>query len=127
MLKRSEEFFLFCCPPPWAGSFVANDAICEGIDGLNSPFDHLQKVNQQLTQTKPCNTLPPCLKRRDSRSVGYTGGPVNIQAVSFPGVNSGERVFQVRHGESLKKFIIVDGGVRTHDPKKTWSVDDAIC
>ena len=46
----------------------------------------------------------------------YTGGPVNIQAVSFPGY-TGERIFQVRHGESLKKFIIVDGGSRTHDPE----------
>ena len=26
-----------------------------------------------------------------------------------------------------EKFIIVDGGDRTHDPKNLWSVDDAIC
>ena len=82
------------------------------------PFDHLQKVNQLLTQTKPYNTSPP-LKRRDSRSAGYTGGPANIQPVSFLGY-TGESVFQVRHGYSLKMFIIiVDGGIWTHDPKKT--------
>ena len=27
-----------------------------------------------------------------------------------------ESIFQVRHGENLK-FIFVDGGDRTHDPK----------
>ena len=26
-------------------------------------------------------------------------------------------MFQDRHGENLKQFIIVDGGDRTHDPK----------
>ena len=50
------------------------------------------------------------LKRRESRPAGYTGGPVNIRAVSFPG-DTGENTFQVRHGESLKKFIMVDVGV----------------
>ena len=57
-----------------------------------------------------------------------TGGPFNTQAVSFPG-DTRESIFQVRHGngENLKKFVSVDGGDRTHDPKKPWSVDDAIC
>ena len=32
-----------------------------------------------------------------------------IQAVSFPG-DTGESIFQVRHGESLKT-IVVDGGI----------------
>ena len=40
-----------------------------------------------------------------------------MQADSFPG-DTGESNFQVRHGESLKKFIIVDSGIRTHDSKK---------
>ena len=44
----------------------------------------------------------------------------------YPGY-TGETNFQVRHGESLKKFIIVDGGIRTHDPKTHGSADDAIC
>ena len=48
------------------------------------------------------------MKRRDSRSAGYTGGPV--QAVSFPG-DTGENIYQVRHGESLKKVIMVDVGI----------------
>ena len=44
-------------------------------------------------------------------SAGYTGGRVNIQAVSFPG-DTRESIFHVRHGEILKKFIIiVDGGI----------------
>ena len=43
-------------------------------------------------------------------SAGFTGGPVNIQAVSLPGY-TGESIFQVRHGENLKKFIMVDVGV----------------
>ena len=67
------------------------------------------------------------MKRRDTRSAGYTGGPINIQAVSFPGY-TGESVFKFdMDGESLEKFITVDGGICTHDPKKPWSVDDAIC
>ena len=33
-----------------------------------------------------------------------------IQAVSFPGY-TGESIFQVRHGENLKKFIMVDVGL----------------
>ena len=37
------------------------------------------------------------------------GGPVNIQTVSLPGY-TGESIFQVRHGESLKIFIMVDVG-----------------
>ena len=49
-----------------------------------------------------------------------------MQAVSFPG-DTGESFFQVRHGESLEKKNIVDGGIRTHDPKNPWSVDDTIC
>ena len=55
-----------------------------------------------FTRTKILVTPPP-LKRRDRRSAGYTcGTAVNIQAVSFPGY-TGEIIFQVRHGESLKQ------------------------
>ena len=32
---------------------------------------------------------------------------MNIQTFSFPGY-TGESIFQVRHGESLEKFIMVD-------------------
>ena len=35
---------------------------------------------------------------------------VNIRAVSFPGY-TGESIIQVRHGESLKKFIMEDVGL----------------
>ena len=31
------------------------------------------------------------------------------------------------HGEILKRCIIVDGGIRSHDPKNPWSEDDTIC
>ena len=40
-----------------------------------------------------------------------------IQAVSYPG-DTGESIFQVRHGESLKKFIIVDVGFEPTTQKK---------
>ena len=40
-----------------------------------------------------------------------------IQAVSFPGY-AGESIFQVRHGESLKKFIMVDVGFEPTTQKK---------
>ena len=47
----------------------------------------------------------------NTKSVGYyTGGPVNTQAASFRG-DTGESIFQVRHGDSLEKFVIVDGGI----------------
>ena len=55
---------------------------------------------KKLTNILPnlfLRTLFP-LKRRDTRSAGYTGGLVNTQAVSFPG-GIGESIFQVRHGE----------------------------
>ena len=40
---------------------------------------------------------------------------------------TGEIIFQVRCGGSRKSFLfIVDGGIRTHDPKNPWAVDDAI-
>ena len=39
----------------------------------------------------------------------YTGGPVNTQAASFSGYTV-ENIFQVRHGESLKEFIMVEVG-----------------
>ena len=51
----------------------------------------------------------PPLKRRGSRSAEYTGGPVNIPAVLFPG-DTGESIFQVRHEERLKKYFTVDVG-----------------
>ena len=35
---------------------------------------------------------------------------VNIQTVSFPGY-TGESMFQVRRGETLKKYIMVDVGL----------------
>ena len=49
-------------------------------------------------------------------SAGYTGGPVNIQAVSFPG-DTRESIFQVRLEESLKKFIKVDVGLEPTSQK----------
>ena len=57
----------------------------------------------------------------------YTGGPVSIQAVSFPG-DIRESVLQVRHGgESLKKFIMVDVGLEPTTQKISGPADDAIC
>ena len=37
------------------------------------------------------------------QSAGYTGGPVNIEAVSFPG-DTGESIFQIRRGESREVY-----------------------
>ena len=45
----------------------------------------------------------------------------------FLGIRAGESSFQVRRGESLKNFIVVDGGIQTHDPKNHGPADDAIC
>ena len=33
---------------------------------------------------------------------------------------------QVRHGESLERLLLVDGGIRTHDPNTHGPVADAI-
>ena len=87
----------FCCHGPRAhtenlevGQGRTRSA-CQGISG----------VLVRLTTCKRCCSLPkqslitlsPPRKRRDSRSAGYTGGPVNIQAVScFLGI-TGRRVF----------------------------------
>ena len=49
-------------------------------------------------------------------SAGYTADLSIIQALSFSG-HTRESIFQVRHREESKKFICVDGGDRTHDPK----------
>ena len=49
-----------------------------------------------------------------------------IQAVSFPGY-TGESIFQVRHGESLIKFIAVDVGLEPPAQKTHGPADDAIC
>ena len=47
------------------------------------------------------------------------GGPVNIQAVSSPG-DTGESIFQVRHGESLKKVLSLwMVGIEPTTPNKT--------
>ena len=35
----------------------------------------------------------------------------------FLGIPGSESIFHVSHGESLKKITIVDGRIRTHDPK----------
>ena len=51
-----------------------------------------RSTNSLLTHTKPYYNTPPPLKRRDTRSAGYAGGCVNIQAVSFPG-DTGESIF----------------------------------
>ena len=73
-----------------------------------SPFYHLQQVNLYLTQTKPYNTVPP-------RNGGIAGRPdiradlPIIEPVSFPGYTA-ESIFQVRRGENLKMFIMVDVG-----------------
>ena len=90
-------------------------------------FDHLQKVSQLLTQTKPYNTLPP-LKRRYTRSAGYTGGPGNIQAVSFSG-DTGESIFSSSTWGGKSEKVYYCGMVRFEPttPKNPWSVDDAIC
>ena len=61
------------------------------------------------------------LKRRNSKSADYTRGPVNIQAILFPG-DIGEIMFQVQHGEGLNTFIMVDGRIRPHDPIKTMAL-----
>ena len=72
---------------------------CEGIRGV-------------LVRLTTSNSLPKLrlvtlfpLKRRDSRSAGYTGGPINIQAVSFP-EDTTESIFQVLHGESRQSLLL---------------------
>ena len=51
-------------------------------------------------------------------SAGYAGGPVNIQAVSFPGDTGEESILQVRHGESLKKILLWMEGFEPTTQKK---------
>ena len=86
----------------------------------NRPFDHLQQVERLPTQTGPyILTLPPPLKRRDSRLAGYTGGHANIQAVLFPAAWVYPRLFFKFHTWEKyyqeKKFII--GGWWDSNPR----------
>ena len=39
-----------------------------------------------------------------------------MHAIPFPGY-AGNSIFQVRHGESCKSLLVVDGEIRTHVPK----------
>ena len=66
----------------------------------------------------PVTPPPPLPKRRDSRSAGYIRRTCQYPSgfISW-GYTRGRAYFQVRHGEGLKKCIVVDGGIRTHDPK----------
>ena len=47
----------------------------------------------------------PLLKRRDSRSSGYTGGRVKLQAVSFSG-DTEDGIFQVRRGMGQQGVVV---------------------
>ena len=49
-----------------------------------------------------------------------------IQVVSFPGY-TGESIFQVRHGETLKMFIMMDVGFEPTTHKTQDLIVDAIC
>ena len=60
----------------------------------------------------PCNTLPSPLRRRDSRSAGYSyaGGPVNIRKrFHFLGIPAGGELFKYfsssRHGGKSEKVF----------------------
>ena len=68
----------------------------------------------------------PLLKRRDSRSAGYTGGPVNIPAVSFPWGYRGEYFPSSTCGKAEKVFYS-ECRIRAYDPMKPWYVDEDIC
>ena len=84
-----------------------NSSMFKGISGVLNRLTTCKRLTDSVPKLSLI-TLSP-LNRRDSRSAGYTGGPVNIQAVSFPEYTR-KSVFQVRHGGSLKKFIMVDVG-----------------
>ena len=57
-----------------------------------------------------------------------TGGPVSIQAVSFPGDTPGRVFFKFDMTWGKSEKVYYGGcGARTRDPKNPWSVDDAIC
>ena len=73
-------------------------------------------------------TLPPPLKRRDSKSAGYMGGPVNYPSRFISWVYRGEYFSRSSHGENLEKFIImVDMGFEPTTPNNPCPADDAIC
>ena len=67
---------------------------CEGISGVLVSLTTCKRLNNSLP-TISLETLSS-LKRRESSSAGYTGGRVNIEAVSFPR-DTGEDMFQVLH------------------------------
>ena len=59
---------------------------------------------------------PPPLKRRDSRSAGYRADLCQYPSRFISWGYQGEYFSSSTRGKS-EKFMIVDGGDRTHDPK----------
>ena len=90
-----------------------------------------QRLTNNSSPKLSLTTLYSPLKRRDSRSAGYTGGPVNYPSRFISWVYRGESIFQVQHGKSLKKSLFYGGLVgfepTTPPPKNTCPADDAIC
>ena len=67
-------------------------------------------------------------------TAGHQVGRIYGRTCEYPSgfiswVYRGEYFSSSTRGKSEKSLLpgIVDGGIWTHDPKKTWSVDDAIC
>ena len=78
-------------------SAVSGLPYCQGIGGVLVRLTTCKILTNSLPNLSYIAPPPP-RKRRDSRPAGFSGGPVNAQAVSFP-------------GKSLKRFIIADGGI----------------
>ena len=88
---------------------ASSAALCQGISEVLVRLTTCKRSANSLPKLSLTTLSPPETAGRD-RSAGYKGGLVNIQAISFPGY-TGESIFQVRHRESLKKFIMVDVGL----------------
>ena len=95
------------------------------ISGVLVRLTTCKKITKSLPKLS-LTTLDPPETHRDSRSAGYTGGPVSIQDVSFSWVYRREYFSSSTWGKSEKKYYGACG-TRTHVPNNTWSVDDAIC
>ena len=92
---------------------------------LTTYLQNVNHNNNSLPKLKALQQHSPTLKRLDSRSAGYTGGRVSIQAVSFPGY-TGESIVQVRHGESLKEFIPIIVKIQIHSYSSSCEIEDFV-
>ena len=131
ILRYSDRAYYYCCCVCILIKDQVASIICWGFRGVQMLWLLVSGVLVRLTTCKrltdtrsllpklPYYTLPPWNGGISGRSDIRADLSI-IQAVSFPGY-TGEITFQVRHGESLNKFIMADVGFEPTTQKRHLS------